>query len=80
MKGQQDYKSEQELCGLKRRMCHDESHFPTMNVMTKKLNEVSHKVKADASFLYQEKKAITNSKENKKQRQGINMKQRKCGK
>lgn len=51
-----------------------------MNVMTKKLNEVSHKVKADASFPYQEKKAITNLKENKKQRQGINMKQRKCGK
>lgn len=62
-------------------MCHDESHFPTMNIMTKKLNEVSHKVKADASFLIQgKKKAITNSKGNKKQRQGINTKQRKCGK
>lgn len=51
-----------------------------MNIMTKKLNEVSHKVKADASFLNQEKKAITNSKENKKQRPSISMKQRKCGK
>lgn len=56
MKGQQDYKLEQELFGLKRRMCHDESHFPTMNIMTKKLNEVSHKVKADASFLIQGEK------------------------
>lgn len=64
-----------------RRMCRDESHCPTRNSMIKKLNDVSHKVQADASFFNQEKKqAIRNSKENKKQRQGINTKQRKCGK
>lgn len=51
-----------------------------MNIMIKKLNEVSHQVKADDSFLIQGEKAITNSKGNKKQRQGINIKQRKCGK
>lgn len=64
------------------RMCQDASHFPTTNSMIKKLNDVSsHKVKADASFFSPgKKKAIRNSKENKKKRPGINMKQRKCGK
>lgn len=64
-----------------RRMCQDASHFPTTNSMIKKLNDSSHKVKADASFFSPgKKKAIRNSKENKKKRPGINMKQRKCGK
>lgn len=51
-----------------RRMCQDESHFPTTNSMIKKLNDASQKVKADVSFFTQEeKKAIRNPKENKKQ-------------
>lgn len=55
--------------------------------MIKKLSNLSHKVKADAFFLQSGKtspikikKAIKNSKVNKKQRQGINAKERKCGK
>lgn len=48
--------------------------------MIRKPTDVSHKVKADASFFSQEKKAFQNSQENKKQRQGVNMKQRKYGK
>lgn len=68
-------------------MCQDESHFPITNSMIKKLSNLSHKVKADAFFLQSGKtspikikKAIKNSKVNKKQRQGINAKERKCGK
>lgn len=48
--------------------------------MIRKSSDVSNMVKADASFFSQEKKAIQNSQENKQERQGINMKQRKCGK
>lgn len=70
-----------------RKMYQDESHFPITNSMIKKLSNLSHKVKADAFFLQSGKtspikikKAIKNSKVNKKQRQGINAKERKCGK
>lgn len=70
-----------------RRICQDESHFPTRNSMIRKLNDVSHKVKADASFFNQEKnrqleilrkkKAKTSYKyEAKKMRQVIEFRKR----
>lgn len=49
--------------------------------MIRKLNDVSHKVKADASFFNQEKnRQLEIPRKTKKQKQAINMKQRKCGK
>lgn len=63
-----------------RRICQDENYFPKTNSVIRQPSDVNHKVKSGASFFSQEKKAMQNSKENKKRGQGINMKQRKCGK